>query len=335
MKKLKIFIGSAIALATATSCLKNKEADLPNYDHQAVYFAYQYPVRTIELGEDLFIDNSLDNQHKVEVKATVGGTRNNDKNIAINFIVDNSLANNLKFGTGGLIKPLPANYYSLASNQIIIPKGSLLGGVQVQLTDAFFNDPDAIKNTYVLPLKMTGVQTGDSILAGKNFVLYALKFVNPWHGNYLRRGLDVMTDASTTRNVKRHADYVERDEVNLLNTKGLNQLEFPVVFKDAQGRNFSCTLLMTFDNAGKCTITTNTTKFTATGTGSFVKKGEKKSWGNIDRDALYLDYQINYTGVNVGSGSTAATITGSIATKDTLVMRDRAVSYEVFTPVPQ
>lgn len=335
MKKFNIFIGLALTLATATGCLKNKEIDLPDYDHQAVYFAYQYPVRTVVLGEDLFIDNTLDNEHKVEIKATLGGTRENEKDIAINFIVDNSLLNNLNFSTGGKIKPLPANYFTLASNQITIPKGSLLGGVQVQLTDAFFADADAIKNTYALPLKMTGVQNADSILAGKNFVFYAIKFVNPWHGFYLRRGADIMTNGATTRNVKRHADFVERDEVNMLNTKALNQLEFPVVFRDDQGRNFTCTLLLTFDNAGKCTITTSTTKFTATGTGSFVKKGEKKSWGNIDRDALYLDYQVSYTGVNVGSGSGATTITGSIATKDTLVMRDRAVKYEVFTPVAQ
>jgi hypothetical protein len=335
MKKIKIFIGLVVALGTATGCMKNKEANLPDYDYQAVYFAYQYPVRTVVLGEDLFIDNTLDNQRKVEIKATVGGTRENKNDIAINFVVENSLLNNLNFSTGGALKPLPASYYTLASNQIVIPKGSLLGGVQVQLTDAFFADPDAIKNAYVLPLKMTGVQTRDSILAGKNFVFYALKFVNQWHGNYLRRGADVMTNGATVRNVKRHAAYVERDEVNMLNTKSLNQLEFPVVFKDAANNNFTCTLLLTFDNAGKCTITTNTAKFTATGTGSFVKKGEVKSWGNIDRDALYLDYQVAYTGVNVGSGSTATTITGSIATKDTLVMRDRAVKYELFTPVAQ
>ncbi|WP_207533974.1 DUF5627 domain-containing protein [Desertivirga arenae] len=335
MKKVKIFTGLVAALITATGCLKNKDIDHPDFDYQAVYFAYQYPVRTVVLGEDLFVDNTLDNERKVEIKATVGGTRDNKKDIAINFVVDNSLLNNLNFSTGGSIKPLPANYYSLASNQITIPKGSLLGGVQVQLTDAFFADPDAIRNTYALPIRMTGVQTRDSILAGKNFVYYALKFVNQWHGNYLRRGIDVMTNGATTRNVRRHADYVERDEVNLLNTKGLSQLDFPVVFKDAQGNNFSCTLLLTFDNAGKCTITTNTAKFTATGTGAFVKKGEKKSWGNIDRDALYLDYQVAYTGVNVGSGSSATTITGSVATKDTLVMRDRAVKFEVFTPVAQ
>jgi hypothetical protein len=336
MKKYKIFIGLAVALSTATGCLKNKEMEFPDFDRQSVYFAYQYPVRTVVLGEDLFIDNTLDNEHKVEIKATIGGTRENKNDVAINFNVDPSLVTNLNFsGNGGQIRVMPANYYTLASNQITIPKGSILGGVQVQLTDAFFSDPLAIRNTYVLPLKMTGVQNADTILASKNFVLYAIKFINPWHGFYLRRGADVMTNGATSRNVTRHALYVESDEVNKLTTKSLNQLEFPVVFKDAQGRNFSCTLLLTFDDAGKCTISTTTNLFTATGTGAFVKKGEKKSWGSKDRDALYLDYQVAYNGVTVGTAPNTAIISGSIATKDTLVMRDRAVSHELFTPEVQ
>lgn len=336
MKKYKIFIGLAVALGTATGCLKNKDMDHPDFDYQSVYFAYQYPVRTVVLGEDLFIDNSLDNEHKVEIKATLGGTRDNKNDVPINFNVDQSLLTNLYFsGNGGKIQMMPANYYTLASNQITIPKGSILGGVQVQLTDAFFADPLAIRNTYVLPLKMTGVQNADTILASKNFVLYAIKFVNPWHGFYLRRGMDVMTNGATSRNVTRHALYVESDEVNKLSTRALNQLDFPVVFRDAQGRTFSCNLILTFDSAGKCTISTDTNLFTATGTGSFVKKGEKKSWGNTDRDALYLDYQITYNGVMVGTGASASIISGNIASKDTLVMRDRAVTYEVFTPVAQ
>ena len=334
MKKIKIFFGLAVALGTVSGCIKNKEKEFPDFDYQSVYFAYQSPVRTVVLGEDVFIDNSLDNEHKVEIKATLGGVRENKNDVAIDFDVDGSLLNNLKFDGGGPIQLLPANYYTLASNKIVIPKGSIMGGVQVQLTDAFFADPLAIKNTYVLPLKMKNVQNADSILAGKDYVLYALKYVNPWHGYYLRRGVDVMTNGTTSRTVTRHAEFVERDEVNKLTTKSFTQTEFPVVFKDG-GDNFSCTLLLTFDNTGKCTITTNTNLFTATGTGSFVKKGDKNSWGSRDRDALYLDYQVNYNGVTVGAGTSQRLISGSIATKDTLVMRDRAVTYEVFLPVAQ
>ena len=37
--------------------------------------------------------------------------------------------------------------------KIIIPAGKVMGGIEVQLTDAFFADPRSIKNTFVIPLK--------------------------------------------------------------------------------------------------------------------------------------------------------------------------------------
>jgi hypothetical protein len=191
--------------------------------------------------------------------------------------------------------------------------------VEVQLTDAFFNDPKAIKNTYVIPLRMTSKSNADSILVGKNFILYAIKYVNPWHGNYLRRGKDVIT-GSVNQTIARHKQYVEDDEVNKLNTRSMKEIEFPVVFKDKNGVNVNCTLLLSFDNSGNCTIAAATGTFTATGTGKFVKKGEKNSWGTKDRDAIYLSYQVTLPDMQVSS-------------TDTLVLRDRAVTMETFTPV--
>ena len=61
MKKYKIFIGLAVAIVTATGCMKNREMEHPDFDYQSVYFSYQYPVRTIVLGDDEFVDNTLDN----------------------------------------------------------------------------------------------------------------------------------------------------------------------------------------------------------------------------------------------------------------------------------
>src|SRR5690606_27976307 len=223
----------------------------------------------VVLGEDMNVDNTLDKEHKVEIKATLGGTRNNTENVVIDIEADNTLLDNLYFPNNGpKIEPLPANYYSLASDQITISPGNIMGGVQIQLTDGFFSDPSAITNTYALPLKMKNVQHADSILSTKDFVLYTLKFINQWHGNYLRRGADIMT-GDVARNVTRHAAYVENDELNKLNTRSLHSTAFPIQFRDAEGGNiFSCTLLLDFDQEGKCTISTNTTGYTATGTGS-------------------------------------------------------------------
>lgn len=315
---MKKFLIPVMLIAILASC--NKEKEFPDYDYQTVYFAYQYPVRTITLGEDIF-DTELDNLHKCKIMATTGGVYYSKKDVTIPVTVDNSLLSTpLLFKAGGDdIVAMPENYYSLASNQIIIPKGGLTGGIEVQLSDAFFNDPKARKNTYVIPLRMSGKTNSDSILSGKDFILYAVKYVNKWHGNYLRRGKDAITGSVNKTNI-RHQQYVENDEVNKLYTRAMKEIEFPVVYKDQNGVNIYCTLLLTFDDTGKCSVSSATSNITATGNGTFVIKGEKNSWGSKDRDAVYLDYQVNMTGMQVVS-------------TDTLVLRDRAVTMETFTPV--
>ena len=318
MKKLLIPI---ILLIVFASC-HNKDADFPDFDYQTVYFAYQYPVRTITFGEDIF-NTDLDNEGKCKIMATTGGVYVSRKNLNIGIAVDPSLlGTGLRFGAGkDEILAMPNNYYTLASNNITIPEGSLTGGVEVQLTDAFFNDPKSIKNTYVIPIRMMTKSNVDSILAGKDFILYAIKYVNTWHGNYLRRGKDVIT-GSVNKTVVRHMPYVEDDEVNKLYTRSRKEIEFPVVFKDKNGVNVNCPLLLTFDDAGKCTIAAANGTFTATGNGQFVKRGEKNSWGSKDRDALYLSYNVTLPDMQVAS-------------TDTLVMRDRSVTMETFTPIPK
>ena len=301
-----------------TSC--NKEKDFPDFEYQTVYFAYQSPVRTITFGEDVF-NTDLDNQGKIKIFASTGGVYFAKSDVNIGIRVDNSLlGNGMTFGAGGSdIIPMPIKYFSLASDKIVIPKGTLSGGVEVQLTNDFFSDPLAIKNTYVIPLRMTNVTNADSILYNKDYILYAVKYVNQWHGNYLRRGKDVFT-GSISQTVSRRTLYVENGEIKKLSTKSMTEIEFPVIYKDASGANINCTLLLKFDNTGKCNISSLTPNITAGGTGEFKKRGEKNSWGNKDRDALYLDYQVNLPGF-------------SVASTDTLVMRDRAVTMEVFAPV--
>lgn len=320
----KIFYIPLILLTAFTSC-KNADWDFPDFGMQSVYFAYQGPIRTVTLGEDIF-DTSLDNEHKVKIMATTGGVYSNEKDITIGFVVDNSKTANLSFPSpyGGAVLPMPSNYYTLASNNIVIPKGSLIGGVEVQLTDAFFADPLAVKTTYVIPLKMTGVNQADSILAGRDYTLYAIKYVNPWHGTYLRRGKDVFVGKSGNtaldRTATRHMQFVEKDELQNLSTRSLTQAVFPVVIKGTGGVNVTRNLLLTFDASGNCTVSSADGTFAASGSGKFVKRGEKSSWGNKDRDALYLNYQVELSDVNV-------------ATTDTLVLRDRGVKMETFTPV--
>lgn len=332
----KLYLMSLVLLAILTSCA-NQDWEFEDFPYQSVYFANQYPVRTITLGEDIY-DNTLDNQHKCMIMATTGGVYENKNNITIDIMVDNSLCNGLLFDkTTNGITPMPESYYRLASNKITIPKGALSGGVEVELTEAYFADPLALTTKYVIPVVMKQVQNADTILSGspmvaipnrcktadwnvipKDYILYAVKYINPWHGYYLRRGKDVIT-GSVNNTITRHQQYVEKDQVCQLTTSALKVTTFPVTLTGSDGKQFVCNLILTFDDNGKCVITSSSADFTATGRGQFVKKGDKNSWGNTDRDVLYLYYQISHTVKAM-----------QIATNDTLVMRNRGVTLQTF-----
>lgn len=334
MKKL-LFI-MVIVGGLFSSC-KNSDWEFDDYDYSAVYFAYQAPVRTIVLGEDVY-DTSLDNEYKCRILATIGGVYEVKKDVQIGFRIDNSLCDGLTFDGSNDIVPMPSNYYSLSSdNQMVIRKGEIMGGVVVQLTDAFFADPLALKNTYVIPLVMTSVQHADKILTGtplvdnpnraiaddwdvapKDYILYAIKYINPYHASYLRRGRDVIT-GEINKTVVRHAQYVEKDEVVSTSSRSLRTIELPLKIADADGTYLDCLLLITMDESGNCTVASGSDGVEVSGSGRFVSKGEKNSWDDKDRDALYLNYNINFGNLQY-------------ATTDTLVVRDRGISAETFTP---
>ena len=339
MKVNKIYMGLAVVAGLMASC-KNNEVAYPDFDYSTVYFASQYPLRTLELGEDLLVDNTLDNQRKVEIKATMGGVYENKNNVVIDVAVDGTMLNNLYYSNGGSkIELLPSQYYQLVSNQITIPAGSILGGVVVQLTDAFFADPKSLTRNYVIPLVMTKVSGADSILRGKPFVnnpspfvnsnwatrpkdyvLYGIKYVNPWHGNYLRKGIDQITQANgTVTSTLRHTPYVENNQVVNISTSSLKVANLPLTIKNTAGNNITVNLLLTFADNGTCTVSTSNTDFDISGTGKFVSNGEKNSIGGSDRSAIYLDYNLRYKPQNI-----------SYATKDTLIVRDRGIKAEYF-----
>lgn len=337
MKKIIFLVLLAAITPGIFIACQNDDWEFPDYEFSAVYFAYQSPIRTICLGEDVF-DTSLDNEYKCQIMATMGGVYKNNENIDITIRVDNSLCDGLIFEeTDTDIIPMPSNYYSLSSDKITIEKGNVIGGVTVQLTEAFFNDPKSLVTTYVIPVVMTGVNNADSILSGiplvdnsrrgvssdwdvqpKDYVLYAVKYINPYDANYLRRGKDVIS-GSQTGTKTRHAQYVEKDEVvSAISTRSLNTIAWEHQTKEMNDISLNSVMLLTFDDNGNCTITSETEGITASGTGKFVSKGDKNSWGNEDRDVLYLDYTIDYGGIQC-------------ATTDTLVVRDRGMKAEWFT----
>ncbi|MDR0895940.1 MAG: DUF5627 domain-containing protein [Prevotellaceae bacterium] len=334
----KVFILSLLTLAGLSfSGCHNGDWEFPNYEYSAVYFSYQSPIRTICLGEDVF-DTTLDNLHQCQIMATIGGVYDNTKDIDIDIRVDNSLCNNIVFANTGVdIVPMPTNYYSLSSDsRITIPKGKMLGGVTVQLSDAFFADAKALTTNYVIPIVMTNVTGADTILAGKplvsnpnrvdvndwdvlpkDYILYAVKYINKYDANYLRRGKDVYSGAQTGT-VIRHNQYVEKDEViDAITTRSLNTIAWAYDAKDPDGNIIDCTLLITFNENGECTISSDSEGVIANGSGKFVAKGDKNSWGAQDRDVLYLDYTLQHHGI-------------TCAATDTLVVRDRGMKAEWF-----
>ena len=72
MRKVNLYsiLLAGITALGITSC-ENGDAEFPNYDNSAVYFAHQTPVRTLVMGEDTY-DTSLDNAHKCKIYATMG-----------------------------------------------------------------------------------------------------------------------------------------------------------------------------------------------------------------------------------------------------------------------
>lgn len=349
---------------TVASCY-NADQTFPDYDGgTTAYFAYQDPVRTVILGNDIN-DNSLDNDHKIRIWATMGGAYGG-RDAYADIVVDESLCNNLYFlDEGGLpstpVLPMPTSYYQLASN--VIPyNGDPRGYVEVQLTDAFFNDEKSIENTYVIPLVMTKVTGIDQILTGEpregknpsrtntdewkvlamDYVLYCVKYMNPWQGKYIRRGVDQVTEKGVLSTVVRkdfslvNSDlehYTENpvnqnDEVCGITTKNMSQAIFPVSFKTS-GASISCNLILTF-NGNQCSVSCDDENVTATGSGEFIEKGTERTeykdyqWGSnngepVQRDILRLAYNVSFNDKDI-----------QVATNDTLVVQTRESNKKEF-----
>lgn len=303
---------AAMALLMATSC-ESSDQEFSYDGETTTYFANAGYVRTLELGEDQEAgDLTDDNNHIFTIKATYAGGYGNKNNVTIDYLIDPSLCEGYKMD-GAEIKYMPTEYYTVENSQISIPKGELTGGVRIHLTDAFFADPKSVEGYYVIPVKLTKATGVDKILEDKSTTFCVVKYVNPWHATYLRRGCDVVDGVKTYR----HTQYMENGEVISLATKALDKVSMTITKKDAAGVAHQVPLLLTFDG-DNCTISSEAAGVTASGSGKFVKKCE--DMGGIQRNALYLDYSFQTAEL------------GSVQTTDTLVVRNRGVKMDLFTP---
>lgn len=322
-----------IILAVFFSC-QNKDVSFPDHKNNAVYFPFQYPLRTLVLG-DSRSDNSLDKNLQFNIGISIGGMYENKKTWNIDYMVDNSLVPaNLKTAGGLPLKALPPEYYTLSpANSASILPGSFNGLIKVQLTDAFLDDPLAINGSYVIPLSIVS-SNADSVLRGnplsptpnrlvpddweagslpKDYTLFGIKYINPYHGNYFHRGKDATLDGTgnVVSTVVYRDKYVERDQLWALTTTARR-----AVSTNGIGNKFTANTKLTLEISDNGDILVKTgpgATITATGTGKYVKNSEV--WGGVKNHAMYLEY--NYTEGGIKH-----------LVNDTLVFRDNGVAFQ-------
>ena len=299
MKRYIKMVAALLALMASFTACENGDQAFDDYEGgTTAYFAYQSPVRTIVLGDDEY-DTTLDKAHKLKILATFGGSYNG-RNATVNVAVDNSLCDNLTFADGTPVKAMPKEYYQLSTTAFNF-NGGMQGGTEVQLTDDFFKDPDAVKNTYVIPLVMqnqtgfdriatgtlkegkTGSRTNASIweTAPRDYVMYCVKYQNKYSGWWL-------TNHNTS------TDNIEKASQVQITTRTLNSSVYTVEFQEGS-TIYKADLLLTFDDKENCTITSLTEGVKATGSGSWADNGIH-SWNNKDRDLMELNAEITFAG---------------------------------------
>lgn len=321
-----------------SSC-ENFEVDHPDFDYTSGFFPYQYPVRTLVLGDYIY-DNTNDNSKKFVISVAMGGVYENTKDRVFDFQINEDLCDDVLFSANGdTVRIMPEAYYTLSSeSQIVIPKGKFNGGIEVQLTDAFFADTIAVQSGYVIPLELTGSSDVDRILIGnsptqdadpriaaqwvdlpKNFTMFAVKYINEYHGTYFHHGQGTVRDAGNAvlEDTTYQAKYIESNPITKLVTTARNEVTLNT-FLRSNVMNAEIDMVLTFDG-NNCTITAaEGSSYTIVGSGVF--KAREYSWGNKERDGIELNYTVS-DGVN------------SYEANDVLIIRDRGVVMEVFSPV--
>ena len=365
-KMKKIILSSILATILLSGC-SNEPNNFPDYTTQSVYFPYQYPVRTLVLGEST-LDNSIDLQHAFNIGVGVGGMYTNNRDWTVNFklapeyltYLTNIQANDPN-GVITTVKMLPANYYNLVTTSdstIVIPKGSFSGLMRVNLTDEFFADTNSYKFLYVLPLKIKSAAT--TILSGipnlslqqnpfpnphltsdwtignapKDFTLFSIKYINPWHGTYFYRGKQFKNDVLD--NTYHQLDQ-ELNATASLVTTGFKRSTMKRMGAFVTTTNvFNMTFGNDIDGIGDITLSTIPgSLLKVTGTGKYYKantafaKDDMNAWllnPITGKKTPHLTMTLDYTVTGISAGNTYHFV-------DTLVMRDNSMKFESFTPV--
>ncbi|MEN6323607.1 MAG: DUF1735 domain-containing protein [Proteiniphilum sp.] len=194
---------------------------LYDYDHTAVYFGTQQPLRTLVSRTD---------QDNLEFKIGValGGLRENKKDYSVEFMIDEELLS-AQYGADKFTL-LPEDCYTIENNNgtFIIPKGKFLGDRLVKIDkEKFANLPGSLENTYALPLRLTKT-TADSIQNGKDYSIIVIKYIDEHSGAYYTKGWQAQWDGTAivpeTKVEYSHID-LSRNKIRLLTTQSLTQFD--------------------------------------------------------------------------------------------------------------
>jgi len=222
---------------------------------------------------------------------------------------------------------LPTTHYTLEDPSVLtIPAGSIIGGTTVHLTDAFFNDPKAATNHYVLPVSLVESLTGDSIIEDKSYQLLCVKYINQYAGLYCKTGTTVVKDLRT---ITHKNEDTPLDEVISVDIKTC-QMTFAFPVKEWDGsafietvKNITFTLAFNGESSSQVQVLQDGV---VKGTGTFEARGIQ-DFSDYKRMADCLKFQFSTTIVtNAGDADheKAWTITGDYV----MTMMNRGVKLE-------
>ncbi len=192
MKVFRCISIVGLIVCMMVSCEKYEEYVFDNIP--IVYFGTQKPLRTV-------VSRDTDMQFKMGV--VLAGLRENNNEEWVRFRLEPELLDDPGIVGNRVFTLLPASYYSLSNdNTFVIHPGSILGEVTVTINHELFTaDPDALKPTYALPLRIYET-SADSILTGaadapaKDYTILVVKYISQYSGFYYRRGVQHEKDAS-------------------------------------------------------------------------------------------------------------------------------------------
>lgn len=208
MKNIKWILFIMVACTTFTSC--SFKDDPVIYDYTMVGFPNQVYNRNVIVGEGL----------ELNIGVEFSGVFKNTLQREVNYVIDPALVPSGK-------TLLPRDYYTLGdTSAIVIKNGKLDGYLNVKLDSAkFVNDPKALTNVYVIPIRLVSCQNIDSINQSKNYMVVSVSYFARQQANYTYAISIDKTKAGVTTTVTYKNDPTQNESIRLLKTVGPTRMQ--------------------------------------------------------------------------------------------------------------